>query len=97
MTKITDADIRKLAVLCRLKLTDAEISKYKAEISKLVEFVEVLQSVDTAGLEPTSQVTGLTNVTREDQLINYGLSRDDLLDNAPATEKGQIKVKRMHD
>jgi aspartyl-tRNA(Asn)/glutamyl-tRNA(Gln) amidotransferase subunit C len=95
MTKITDADIRKLAVLCRLKLTDDEIPKYKQEISKIVEFVEVLQSVDTKGIEPTSQVTGLTNVTREDKIIDYKLSRQDLLANAPAVEKGQIKVKRM--
>lgn len=95
MTKITDADIRKLAVLCRLKLTDDEIPKYKQEISKIVEFVEVLQSVDTEGIEPTSQVTGLTNVTREDKIIDYKLSRQDLLANAPAVEKGQIKVKRM--
>jgi aspartyl-tRNA(Asn)/glutamyl-tRNA(Gln) amidotransferase subunit C len=95
MTKITDADIRKLAVLCRLKLTDDEIPKYKQEISKIVEFVEVLQSVDTKGIEPTSQVTGLTNVTREDKIIDYKLSRQELLSNAPAVEKGQIKVKRM--
>jgi len=95
MTKITDADIRKLATLCRLKLTDDEIPKYKNEISKIVECVEVLQSVDTSGLEPTSQVTGLTNVTREDTIIDYGLTRSQLLSNAPATEKGQIKVKRM--
>jgi aspartyl-tRNA(Asn)/glutamyl-tRNA(Gln) amidotransferase subunit C len=95
MTKITDADIRKLAILCRLKLTDDEIPKYKQEISKIVEFVEVLQSVDTSGLEPTSQVTGLTNVTREDEIIDYELNRDNLLANAPAVEKGQIKVKRM--
>ncbi len=95
MTKITDADIRKLANLCRLKLTDKEIPKYKNEISKIVEFVEVLQSVDTAGLEPTSQVTGLTNVTRQDEIIDYELNREELLSNAPAVEKGQIKVKRM--
>lgn len=83
MTKITDADIRKLAELCRLKLTDEEIPKYKQEISKIVEFVEVLQSVDTEGIEPTSQVTGLTNVTREDKIIDYRLSRQELLSNAP--------------
>ncbi len=95
MTKITDADIRKLARLSRLKLTEAEIPKYKQEISQIVQFVEQLQVVELGDEQPTSQVTGLVNVTRADALLDYGTSRDALLKNAPAIEDGQIKVKRM--
>jgi aspartyl-tRNA(Asn)/glutamyl-tRNA(Gln) amidotransferase subunit C len=95
MTKITDADIRKLARLSRLKLTEAEIPKYKQEISQIVQFVEQLQEVELGDEQPTSQVTGLVNVTRADALLNYETTVEALLKNAPAIEDGQIKVKRM--
>lgn len=95
MTKITDADIRKLATLSRLKLTDSEIPKYKQEISSIMQYVEILQDVDLSGLEPTSQVTGLQNVIRADELINYKVTPKQLLSNAPATQEDQLKVNRM--
>lgn len=95
MTKITDADIRKLARLSRLKLTEAEIPKYKQEISQIVQFVEQLQEVELGDEQPTSQVTGLVNVTRSDALLNYETTVEALLKNAPATEQNQFKVKRM--
>ena len=95
MTKITDADIRKLAKLSRLKLTEAEIPKYKQEISAIIQYVEVLQQVDISGLEPTSQVTGLVNVTRPDEPIDYNATPEELLANAPSVEQNQLKVKRM--
>ncbi len=95
MTKITDADIRKLAVLSRLKLTDKEIPKYKQEISSIMQYVEILQDADLTGLEPTSQVTGLQNVIREDELIDYKVTPKQLLRNAPATQEDQLKVNRM--
>lgn len=95
MTKITDADIRKLAKLSRLKLTDAEIPKYKQEISSIMQYVEMLQDVNLDGLEPTSQVTGLQNVVRPDELIDYKISPKDLLANVPAIKDDQLKVKRM--
>ncbi|MBP7834926.1 Asp-tRNA(Asn)/Glu-tRNA(Gln) amidotransferase subunit GatC [Candidatus Saccharibacteria bacterium] len=95
MTKITDADIRKLATLSRLKLTDNEIPKYKQEISSIMQYVEILQDVDLSGLEPTSQVTGLQNVIRADELIDYKVTPKQLLSNAPATQEDQLKVNRM--
>ena len=95
MTKITDADIRKLAILSRLKLTDNEIPKYKQEISSIMQYVEILQNVDLSGLEPTSQVTGLQNVIRADELINYNVTPKQLLSNAPVTQEDQLKVNRM--
>ena len=95
MTKITDADIRKLARLSRLKLTEAEIPKYKQEISQIVQFVEQLQEVELGDEQPTSQVTGLVNVTRSDALLNYETTVEALLKNEPAIEQNQFKVKRM--
>jgi aspartyl-tRNA(Asn)/glutamyl-tRNA(Gln) amidotransferase subunit C len=95
MTKISDSEVRKLAYLSRLKLTDKEVAKYQTELSAILSYVEILQKVDTAGLEPTSQVTGLTNVVRPDELLDYGTNPDVLLKNAPAIEAHQFKVKRI--
>ncbi len=85
----------KLARLSRLHLSDDEVDKFREEITAILTYVEQLQSLDLKNIQPTNQVTGLTNVMREDELHDYGPSQDDLLKNAPATHEGQIKVKRV--
>lgn len=95
MTKFSAADIRKLARLCRLQLTDKEVVQYQQELSAILNYVEQLQSVDVKGLEATSQVTGLNNVVRADVPIDYGVTPKELLKNAPAVKNGQFMVKRM--
>ena len=95
MTKLSSADVRKLARLCRLRLTDKEVELYQNDLSAILNYVEILQKADIKGLEPTSQVTGLMNVVRPDEVIDYGASPDDLLKNAPAVEAHQFKVKRI--
>jgi len=95
MSKFSKDDIKKLAMLCRLSLSDAEIEKYQKELSSIVEYVEKLQSVDITGFEPTSQVTGLVNVTRPDEIIDYKTKPRDLLENAPEIKDNQFKVNRM--
>lgn len=95
MTKFSDADVQKLARLSRLQLSKKEISTFKDELSAIVSYVEQLQKVDVAGFVPTSQVTGLTDVVRADELVDYGVTPADLLKNAPALEDDQFKVKRM--
>jgi aspartyl-tRNA(Asn)/glutamyl-tRNA(Gln) amidotransferase subunit C len=95
MAKLSREEVLKLAKLSRLRLTDEEIDQFGAEISEILEYVEQLGKVDTKGLKPTSQVTGLVNVTRLDEEINYQAKPADLLKNAPAVEKKQFKVKRV--
>lgn len=95
MAKLTRDDVLRLARLARLQLTDVEVTKFTDEISAILGYVEQLQQVDLNKLDPTLQVTGLTNATRPDEVVNYGVSPSDLLKNAPATEDGHIKVKRM--
>ncbi len=95
MAKLTRDDVLKLAQLSRLQLTDDELDQFATEITEILAYVEQLQSVDLDAYEPTSQVTGLTNVTRPDQVKDYGASPKQLLENAPATENGHIKVKRV--
>jgi aspartyl-tRNA(Asn)/glutamyl-tRNA(Gln) amidotransferase subunit C len=95
MSKLTQDDIVKLARLARLQLTDAEISEYADELSAILQYVEQLGAVDVTGLKPTNQVTGLVNVTRPDEIADYGYVPEDLRTNLPAEQSDHIKVKRM--
>lgn len=95
MTTISLDDVRKLASLSALQINDDEAAKLQTELQNILKFVEQLNAVDTTGVEPTYQVTGLENVWRDDEIIDYGLSREALLKNTPNTQDGQIKVKRV--
>lgn len=97
MADLSRDDVLKLAQLARLRLSDDEVSTYQKELAEILGYVELLDSVEVEGLEPTSQVTGLTNVTRADEEIDYGYKALDLLQNVPhgRVEKNLIKVKRM--
>jgi aspartyl-tRNA(Asn)/glutamyl-tRNA(Gln) amidotransferase subunit C len=95
MADLTRDDVLKLARLARLTITEEEIEKYRSELSEILGYVEQLSQVDVAGLQPTTQVTGLTNVMRDDIVEDYGATPDDLLRTVPNTEDRHIKVKRM--
>ncbi len=95
MSKLSAEDILKLARLARLHLSQEEVIQYQKELSSILGYVEHLDSVDVSGVSPTYQVTGLTNVMRSDDVIDYGMSQDDLLKNVPSKEGAYIKVRRM--
>lgn len=95
MSTLSREDVLKLAQLARLEISEDEIEHYREELSTILEYVAKLDSVDIAGLEPTTQVTGLQNVMRADDVVDYGISPRDLLRLAPASQDGHIKVKRM--
>jgi aspartyl-tRNA(Asn)/glutamyl-tRNA(Gln) amidotransferase subunit C len=95
MANLTRDDVLKLAQLARLDLNDAEIEEYIKELSDILQYVEKLDQIDVNGLNPTNQVSGLTNVTRDDKIKDYGYKPLDLLKNVPEVEDNQIKVKRM--
>ena len=94
--QITKDDVIKLAQLAKLQLTDDEIEAYTKDLSGIFEYINMLSDIDTEGLEPTSQVTGLTNVMRADVVAqNQVAPPEDLLAGAPESEDGYVKVKRM--
>jgi len=95
MANLTRDDVLKLARLARLSLSEEEIERYARELTEILHYVEQLQAVDTTGIEPTNQVTGLTNIMREDKVERYGYDVSDLLKNVPSVQDSQIKVKRM--
>jgi aspartyl-tRNA(Asn)/glutamyl-tRNA(Gln) amidotransferase subunit C len=95
MAQITRDDVLKLARLSRLRLQEDEVDKFVKELDEIVRYVQQIKAVDVKNTQPTDQVTGLVNVMRSDETVDYGSSPKDLLKNAPAVEKDQIKVKRV--
>ena len=95
MKKVSLDEIKKIATLSRIKLDDTEAESLRGEIENILGYVDQLAEVDTAGLEPTSQVSGLVNQTRPDEVKDYGVSREELLKNSPDSKDGYIKVRRV--
>ena len=97
MSKITIDEVKRIAALSRIAITEAEASAMAVELGGIVEFVEQLQKVDTTGIEPTSQVTGLEDVWRADEIRpeSDNIPQDQLLKNAPAQQDGYVKVRRV--
>lgn len=95
MTEISTNDVRHLAQLSSLQLDDSEIESLRVDLEGILEYIQQLAELDTTGVEPTYQVTDLQNVWREDEIDDYGVTRDDLIALAPAAEDHQIKVPKV--
>ena len=95
MAKVTEKDVEQIALLARLDLTETEKKKYQAELSGILGYVDMLAEVDTENIEPTAQVTGMTNVLRKDLKVPSDLDRDEILSNTPDKKDGYIKVKSV--
>ena len=91
---LTSEEVLHVARLARLDLTPDEVALFQGQLSEILQYVGQLQAVDTSGVPETSQVTGLTNVTREDAPdLHSCLALKDVLLNAPQKESDFIKVK----
>jgi aspartyl-tRNA(Asn)/glutamyl-tRNA(Gln) amidotransferase subunit C len=95
MAELTRDDILKLATLARLNLTDEEVESYRTELSAILDYVRQIDEVDSKDLEPTIQVTGLKNVMRADEVVDYRVTADELLKRVPRTQGRYIKVNRI--
>ncbi len=92
---LTLDEVRRLAELAKLELTDEETVKYQKELSDVLDYIAVLEGVSTEGLLPTSQVTGLKNVLRRDVVTEQPAHPKDLLALSPQSQDQYVKVKRM--
>ena len=68
MSKLTKDEVLHIAKLAQLNLSDSEIKKFTPQLTSVVDFIGQLKEVNTEGIEPTAQVTGLTNVFRQDRV-----------------------------
>lgn len=71
-----------VANLSRIKLDDKQSEKMQSELASVIEYMEVLNKLDTDKIEPLSHIFNITNVMREDS-VKASIDRDELLKNAP--------------
>ena len=94
MTTISTNDIQHLASLSSLALADDEVDGLRQDLENIIGYIEQLGELDTAGVEPTYQVTGLENVWREDE-VQPGIPAEKLLEMAPEKQNNQVKVPQV--
>jgi aspartyl-tRNA(Asn)/glutamyl-tRNA(Gln) amidotransferase subunit C len=92
--KITRDEVLYVARLARLEVEEAATDKLAAQIGSILDYVDQLNQVDTAGVAPTSHALALTNVFREDAVRPH-IEREAALANAPAQEDGCFLVPKI--
>ncbi len=92
--KLTDEEIKHIALLARLGISEDEVEKFRGQLSDILENFTVLQEVDTTDVQPTSQVTGMRNVTSVDEIIP-SLPQSKIMENAPRKEDGFFRIKAV--
>ena len=91
---ISEEDVRKIAQLARLRLTDEEVRLYQGQFVKILDSMAELSGLDTKAVPPTTSALGLSNVTREDVPAPF-LGVEKLLANAPEREGRFFKVRKV--
>lgn len=93
---LTIDQVQHIADLARIEITETEKVKYAEELSAVLGFIEQLSEVNTDNIVPTSQVTGLVNITREDKAENCDPeTRKQIFSAAPLVEGEYFKVKAV--
>ena len=95
MTQISRDAVLRLALLSNLELGESEIESLQKDIGEILGYVEQLNELDTEGVEPAYQVTGLENVFRADTVQQAKDQREALLKLAPEVANNQIKVPKV--
>lgn len=92
--KLSREDVLHIATLCRLGVTEADVDKFREQLSNIMENFDALQKVDTTDVPPTAQSIPLQSVMRTDE-IAPSLHQEDVLANAPRREGDFFRVKAV--
>lgn len=95
--KLTKDQVKHVAKLANLPLSAEEEEKYSQQLSKILEYVDQLNSVDTKNVEPTFNVSGQTNVEAKDEIGDCVISQEEALSNAPKKQNGFFVTKGVFD
>lgn len=96
MSEISKQDIEHLAKLSNLKLEDAEVENLQEDLTNIIGYIEQLSELNTENIEPTYQVSDNQNIWRKDEINNYNVNHDKLLDLAgDNVVDNQIKVPKV--
>jgi len=91
---LTADEVRHIALLARIGVTDADVERFQAQLSSILDHFAALQAIDTEGVPPTAQPQDLLNVERADE-TRPSFARDAILANAPAREGDFVRVRRV--
>lgn len=91
---IDQNEVKHVAMLARLELSEDEKQKMTSELREIIEYVDELEAAPTENVESLNQISGLKNITRQDE-IKAGLSVADVLLNAPEKQDNFIKTKKV--
>lgn len=91
---IDKKEVRHIAKLSRLAMSEQEIDTYSVQLSNIIQYVEKLNELDTTGVEPTSHIIEMKNVLRED-INRECLSPDEILSNAPDRKDNFYRVPKI--
>jgi len=94
--KIDRQQVRKVAKLARLELTDAELEQFTVQLSAILQYVEKMNELDTGKIEPLAHCLPITNVFREDR-VKESLGAERTLANAPDRDGEFFKVPKILD
>jgi len=92
---ITRKEVQHIAKLARLGLTEKEMGKFQKELSKILDYIEKLKKVNVFEVEPTSHSTKIENVMRADKSLKFKVQSSKLMELAPETKNGYLKVKSI--
>jgi aspartyl-tRNA(Asn)/glutamyl-tRNA(Gln) amidotransferase subunit C len=92
--KLSREEVKHIALLARLGLTDDDVEKFREQLSNILENFEILKQVDTSGVPPTSHPVALRNVIRDDE-VRPSFSPKEILANAPREEDGCFRVRAV--
>ena len=88
---ISDETIEYVGILAKLDLSPEEKEEARKDMSRMLDYIDMLNELDTEGVEPMSHIFPVNNVFREDVVMN-GDDSEDMLKNAPAVKDGSYKV-----
>lgn len=91
---ISEDDVRHVAVLARLKLTDEQVSVLTGELGSILGHIDTIRQLDLEGVEPTAHPLEMTDSTRED-IVKPSLSQEAALANAPEQRDGAFVIPRI--
>ncbi len=94
--KITSEIVEHVANLSRIKLDEEATAKMQKELGAVIEYMEILNSLDTTDIEAKSHIFDVTNVMRED-IVKESYDREELLKNAPKRTEETFLVPKTVD
>ena len=89
-----DIDVKYVAHLARIALSDEEITKFDAQLGQILSYVDKLKELNVDSVEPTAHAVPRLNVTRTDEVLP-SLSNEEALQNAPAQSNGLFVVPKI--